>query len=102
MSKPPFRKGVEPLFESGLLDDLQNPLARFFWETERLYLENHAFRQALEKAGVNPANVRVATPGSPGNHRKVFDKKYREIADYVHRKLFFLAQQKSSSRFGPN
>src|ERR1700674_3358589 len=102
MPKPPFRKGIDPLFDVGLLDKTSNPLFRFFWDCEKRFLENQALRQALKKAGGNPENVRVASPGSPGFHRKVFDKKYQEIAGYERQRLAFLSERHSGSKHGPN
>jgi hypothetical protein len=102
MPKPPFRKGVDPLFDVGLLDKIDNPLFKFLWDCEKLFLENQALRLALKKTGVDPGRMRVASPGSPGLHRKVFDKKYREIADYAKRRLAFLSAKHSGSKYGPN
>lgn len=102
MSKPPFRKGVDPLFDVGLLDKTNNPLFKFFWDCEKMFLENQALRHALKKAGGNPEGMRIASPGSPGFHRKVFDKKYREIADYERQRLASLPAKHSGSKYGPN
>ena len=102
MPKPPFRKGIDPLFDVGLLDKTSNPLFKFFWDCEKLFLENQALRQALKKAGGDPEHVRVASPGSPGSHRRLFDKKYREISDYVRKRLAFLSSKHSGSKYGPN
>jgi hypothetical protein len=102
MPKPPFRKGIDPLFDSGLLDRLSDPLARFFWDAEKLYLENVALREALKKAGGNPSRVRSASPGSPGHHRTIFDEKYRKIAQHVQRKMAAYAAKHSPSKYGPN
>ena len=102
MPKPPFRRGIDPLFEVGLLDKINDPLTRFFWETEQLYLQNAELRQALKKAGGNPERVRAASPGSLGPHRKIFDKKYREIAASLGKRLAFLAEKHSGSKYGPN
>jgi hypothetical protein len=102
MPKPPFRKGVDPLFAVGLLEKATDQLFRFFWEHERLYLENQALRAALKKAGGSPDTLQVPSPGSPGPHRKVFDKQYREIAADVRRRLSFLSAKHADSKYGPN
>jgi hypothetical protein len=102
MPKPPFRKGIDPLFEVGLLEKLSDPLAKLFWDYERLYLHNQALAQTLKKAGGNPERVRGTSPGSPGPHRKIFDKKYREIAEHAQRRLAFLSAKHSGSKYGPN
>ena len=62
MPKPPFRKGVDPLFDLGLLDQTSSPLSRFFWDCEKLFLKNQTLRQALKKAGGAPERVLVASP----------------------------------------
>jgi hypothetical protein len=99
MQQPPFRKGIDPLFDSGLLDSLNDPLAKFFWEHEKLYLENRALRATLRKAGGNPDTLRVANPNSLGHHRKVFDKRYREIAADVRQRLSFLSAKHTDSNY---
>jgi len=102
MPKPPFRRGVDPLFQVGLLDKISNPLFKLLWDCEKTFLENQALRRELKKAGYDPVRVRVSSPGSPGFHRKVFDKKYREIADYARERLSFLSAKPSTSKYGPN
>jgi hypothetical protein len=89
--------------EVGLLEKLNDPLTQFFWVAEQLYLQNVELRQALKKAGGgNPERVRAPNPSSPGPHRKVFDKKYREIAASLVKRLAFLSEKHSGSKYGWN
>lgn len=86
MPKPPFRKGLNPLFRVGLIDDVSGPFARFLWFCEGLYLDNLLLRNALLRADVDAEAVLEkrrpfgTTPGSRGPHRKVFDPWYEQIA----------------------
>lgn len=83
---PPFRKGLSPLFRAGLIEELSDPLAKFLWFCEELYLDNLLLRNALAKAGLDAEVVLKTkrpvgtTPGSRGPHRKVFDPLYEGIA----------------------
>jgi hypothetical protein len=75
--KPPFRKGIDPLIECGIVEKPSDSMWKFLWFCERLYLENIALRNALADAGLDPKKVLRRDParvGSPGFHRGVFDK----------------------------
>jgi hypothetical protein len=81
--KPPFRKGLDPLFEAGLIDKISEPLVKFLVFCEKTYLENMLLREALGAAAVDDAlgapRPLLTTQGSPGHHRKVFDPWYLKI-----------------------
>jgi len=87
MPKPPLRKGLDPLIRIGLI---KLPLSReddglldFVLYAEMLYRENLALKNRLAKCGVDPVgylNHLEFPPGSPGQHRTVFDGWYARIA----------------------
>jgi hypothetical protein len=96
MPKPPFRRGIDPLIEAGLFEKPSDPFGSFLWFCEGIYIQNHALQQALKEAGIDPAAVLrryPVRPGSPGFHRKVFDKWYRQIAQDQLRRFSYLAKK---------
>ena len=108
MSRPPFRKGVNPLFRAGLVENVSDPLVQFLWFCEGLYLDNLLLRQALIRAGVNAEEVLGAkrpagtTPGSPGPHRKAFDPWYQKIGTNWQVQRAVQANKGRSSKTKPN
>jgi hypothetical protein len=83
MPKPPFRKGLNPLFRAGLIDDVSGPFAKFLWFCKRNYLENQALKAYLHESGIDVQPIfqaRRTKPGMPGPHRKVFDTWYEQMA----------------------
>ncbi len=87
MPKPPLRKGLDPLMRIGLVKDPlsfdNDGVLQFLIFCEMLYRENLALRNELRKCKVDPEKYlrrQAFPPGSPGQHRKVFDGWYALIA----------------------
>jgi hypothetical protein len=87
MPNPPLRKGLDPLIRMGLI---KSPLSfdddhflQFLVFCEMLYRENLALKNQLRKYRVDPEKYlsrQAFPPGSPGQHRTVFDGWYAQIA----------------------
>jgi hypothetical protein len=105
MPQPPFRLAIDPLIQTGLFEKASDPLGKFLWYAESLYLDNLLLRSALAKAGIDAeAVLKKQRPsgtsvGSPGPHRRVFDPLYREIAlDQLKRYPSLVSRPKSKKR----
>jgi len=101
MVKPPFRKGIDPLIEAGLFEKPTDPFGQFLWFCEGLFLQVNTLKAALKEAGLDPELVlrrHGIRPGSPGHHRKVFDKWYRQIAQDQLRRFTFSSKESESEK----
>ncbi|MGC2769307.1 MAG: hypothetical protein WB607_27660 [Candidatus Acidiferrum sp.] len=102
MPKPPLRAGLDPLIQIGLIND---PLSHddhfleFLLFCEMIYRENLALKNKLRKCKVDPVkylNRQAFPPGSPGQHRKVFDGWYAQIAKDLQARISKQGRTKTS------
>jgi hypothetical protein len=105
MPQPPLRKGLDPLIQVGLV---KTPLSfdddhfyRFLLFCEMLYRENLALKNQLRKCKVDPEEYlrrQAFPPGSPGQHRTVFDGWYVLIAADLQARISERDQAKTSRK----
>lgn len=94
MSRPPLRRGLDPLIRIGVV---KMPLSRenddffdFLVFCETIFREHEALKNQLEKCKVDPEEFLrhlELPPGSIGRHRLVFDGWYIRIAKALQSRL---------------